>query len=571
MTSLLRAAARRPPKLLPFVHGLRVVPWGPSTVLVLCVAGLGAVGLAAYAFMGFANTLPIDRLAVRRPWDHRGIGEYRGRPQNPDVPPGMSVVIGRPVRRGIAGSRLRAPIGAGWEACTVIYAGPRVGKTTSYVVPAIAGAPGAVIATSNKRDLVDGTRLIRETLGRAWVFDPQGVVRGGDNWWWNPLRSVSRVQDAQDLAQLWMDVSRGANSTADAYFEPAGQQLLAALIFAAAEGDRPVTDVFWWLTDPARAQEALDVLDPRVGLRDPRLDPERRAELQARQRLFSATAQSVASVISQPDKQRGGVFGTAMKAVEWMQSPELRRWIEDPSGAREEFVTADFAGSTDTLYSLSREGSGAVVPLVTALTADVLLTAGALAASSPGGRLSVPLLAALDEAANICPWRQLPRMFSFFGSAGIPLLAVFQSPAQLRSVFGDDGAAALHSAANVRITMGGIEDIPHLQALEQLMGQVRVQEHSHNRAQGGGGANNSRSTSWRDRSAVTVDQLAAMGRLRAVATLSGTAPVLVQPLPWHKSKKLAPGIRASIARYGANSAALALCQADGHPNPAGIK
>jgi type IV secretory pathway TraG/TraD family ATPase VirD4 len=149
--------------------------------IVCAVVAVLAV-LLVWAIVAAANTVPMDRLMVRRLWDYRGIRDYYGKSRNPDVPSGMSVVIGQPVRRGLFGSRLTKAIGAGWEFCTVIYAGPRVGKSTSYVMPAIASAPGAVVATSNKRDLVDATRLIREKLGRVWVFDPQRVVGDAQAW-----------------------------------------------------------------------------------------------------------------------------------------------------------------------------------------------------------------------------------------------------------------------------------------------------------------------------------------------------------------------------------------------------
>jgi hypothetical protein len=42
-----------------------------------------------------------------------------------------------------------------------------------------------------------------------------------------------------------------------------------------------------------------------------------------------------------------------------------------------------------------------------------------------------------------------------------------------------------------------------------------------------------------------------MGRTRALVTLSGTQPVLVQPRPWHQDKHLAANIRSSLAQYGA--------------------
>lgn len=39
--------------------------------------------------------------------------------------------------------------------------GPRTGKTTFRAIPAILSAPGAVIVTSNKRDVLDATRDVR--------------------------------------------------------------------------------------------------------------------------------------------------------------------------------------------------------------------------------------------------------------------------------------------------------------------------------------------------------------------------------------------------------------------------
>lgn len=71
-----------------------------------------------------------------------------------------------------------------------------------------------------------------------------------------------------------------------------------------------------------------------------------------------------------------------------------------------------------------------------------------LARRSPGGRLPVPLAAALDEAANICKLTELPDQYSHFGSQGVVVLTVLQSP-QARKVWSEDQFAALLSASNV--------------------------------------------------------------------------------------------------------------------------
>ena len=45
--------------------------------------------------------------------------------------------------------------------------GPRTGKTSSRAVPAILDAPGSVLVTSNKRDVVDATLdAVRRTARR---------------------------------------------------------------------------------------------------------------------------------------------------------------------------------------------------------------------------------------------------------------------------------------------------------------------------------------------------------------------------------------------------------------------
>ncbi|WP_307794805.1 type IV secretory system conjugative DNA transfer family protein, partial [Leifsonia sp. TF02-11] len=61
---------------------------------------------------------------------------------------------------------------------------PRTGKTTSRAVPAILAAPGGVLVTSNKRDVVDATRDVREKAGQVWVFEQQGIALEEPTWWW---------------------------------------------------------------------------------------------------------------------------------------------------------------------------------------------------------------------------------------------------------------------------------------------------------------------------------------------------------------------------------------------------
>ena len=64
--------------------------------------------------------------------------------------------------------------------------------------------------------------------------------------------------------------------------------------------------------------------------------------------------------------------------------------------------SAPGAAGAPTVHLLSKEGAGTAAPVVAALV-DRILEVAELAAQARGGRLDPPLVAVLDEAANICP------------------------------------------------------------------------------------------------------------------------------------------------------------------------
>ncbi len=87
-------------------------------------------------------------------------------------------------------------------------------------MPAILDAPGGVLVTSNKRDVVDATRDVRAEAGPVWVFDPQGIALENPSWWWNPLSYVTDEVKAAKLADHFASGSRDPGAKTDAYFDP---------------------------------------------------------------------------------------------------------------------------------------------------------------------------------------------------------------------------------------------------------------------------------------------------------------------------------------------------------------
>jgi len=417
-----------------------------------------------------------------------------------------------------------------WEDMHLDIWGPRTGKTTSRAVPAILDAPGSVLVTSNKRDVVDATRDVRARTGPVWVFDPQQIALEEPTWWWNPLSYVTDEVKAAKLAEHFAAGSRDPGARTDAYFDPAGQDLLAGLLLAAALDGRPITDVYSWLTRPSN-DEPVSILE-RHG--------------------YPLTSDQVAGVIAAPDKQRGGIYGTAQQMASCLTNRAVSRWVTRQGAVetRTHFDPEAFVRQANaTLYSLSKEGRGTAGPLVTALTVAVIEAAEELAAKSAGGRLSTPLLGVLDEAANVCRWRELPNLYSHFGSRGIVLMTILQSWSQGVEVWGESGMKKLWSASNIKVYGGGVSEAAFLEDLSRIIGDYDRQSSS---VSTGKGQRTVSQQLQRER-ILGIDDLAAMPKGRAVVLASGSRPTLIRTQPW-MTGKYAGAVKASIAAHDPQAA-----------------
>ena len=373
------------------------------------------------------------------------------------------------------------------------------------MIPAILEAPGAVVTTSNKRDAVDATRGPRSAVGPVWVFDPQRLVDEPPSWWWNPLSYVTDEVKAANLADVFTAAYHDPEARTDAFFDPKGQKVVAALLLAAALGGRTIDQAYLWVTDP-RDDEPVSVL---------------------REHGYELLGASLAAEINAPEKQRGGVYGTAEKILAFLTNRNALAWVT-PGAGRVEFDAHEFVRGTGTLYSLSKEGKGSAGALVAGLTVAVTDAAEEYAKRSPGGRLPVPMVAVLDEAANVCRWPELPNLYSHYGSRGICLLTMLQSWSQGVEVWGRDGMRKLWSASTIKVYGGGVSEVDFLSDLSQLIGEFTQHTTSVSHARGG------RSTTHatqRER-ILDVADLAALPKGRAIVLASGAPPALVRTLPW---------------------------------------
>ena len=506
----------------------------PSTVPV--AAGAAALLAVLAAMVGWllhrrhAQRSRVDRAATKmgRGVDIARLGHREATATSRRL--GVTDSPGLPIGRAVAGGQR---LYSSYEDVTIDIWGPRTGKTTSRAIPVILAAPGPVIATSNKRDLLDATRDPRAASGPVWVFDPQGIADTAPTWWWNPLTYITDEVKARQLARLLHSAARDSGAKTDAYFDPAGIALLANLLLAAACSGRDLAQVYLWLTDSTDDTPAL-LLE---------------------QHNYTLNAANIRQVLRFQYKQRDGIYGTAEITVSFLTSRAATTWVcptRAPDGTvtdqRPQLDVTDFVTSGGTLYLLSKEGEGSTGPLVTALTNALTEAAEAVARNQPGGRLAVPMVVVLDEAANICRWYNLPDLYSHYGSRGIPVFTILQSWSQGVAVWGLEGMRKLWSASTIRVYGGGVAETDFLRELSTLVGQYQRTTVSTSTGKG----TRSTSRSQTHELVLDIDDLADLPRGRAVVFSSGNPATLIRTEPWQTGPRAAE-VAASIASHDPGS------------------
>lgn len=425
--------------------------------------------------------------------------------------PDLGVPLGR-LRRG--GPLLRAS----WEDVVLAICAPRSGKTTCLAVPAVLDAPGPVVATSNKADLWELTARVRsqDTGEQVWTFDPQEITHGQQSFVWDALAGITTVADARRLAGHFIQEVRRATDSGD-FWDRDAEDLLTGLLLAAALNHAPLSQVGTWLTSVSSVQ-------PRNILAAAG---------------FTQLADVMAGRSQGAVETREGVYATARAAAACLSDPAIMHWVTPRPGLAV-FDPTRFARSRQTLFLLSKDGAGSAAPLVAAFADRVLLEAIRAAELSASGRLDPPMVAVLDEAANVCRITELPRLYSHLGSRGVVPLTILQSRSQGRRVWGDGGMAELFGAATIKLIGAGVDEQGFADELSKMVGDEDVLVTT--RASGRTGTVSC--TTRRER-VLAPDEVRALAKFTGLLLVTGIRPTLLRLVPWRNGPH-AIAIRAAL-------------------------
>ncbi|MGD9525161.1 MAG: type IV secretory system conjugative DNA transfer family protein [Dehalococcoidia bacterium] len=334
------------------------------------------------------------------------------------------------------------------EDVVVTVGGPRSGKS-GWLAGQIIDAPGAVLATSTRLDLLELCTPYRERKGPVLVFNPPGLGEVASTVTFDPLTGCQDpVAAAERAADLLSAVSSSGGVDRE-YWELQGRRVLEALLHAAALGHRSMREVMDWTADPETGRKEVTALlrrspEPGFGV-------------------------SFEQFVTTNDRTRTSITSTVMPALGWLTSAPARAAAGlGPEGARPLDV-GDLLAVRGTVFLLGGEESP-TAPLVCALTGYIAREARRIAATKPGGRLDPGLRLALDEAALICPV-PLESWTADMGGRGVSILVVVQSRAQLLARYGEHGAATILNNAGAVMVFGGTRDRDDLQFWSTLTGE----------------------------------------------------------------------------------------------------
>jgi type IV secretion system protein VirD4 len=342
----------------------------------------------------------------------------------------------------VGGLRVWSPV----EDVTVRLGGPRTGKT-GELAGRILDAPGAVIATSTRTDLVELTSLCRVRRGPVYIFNPAGVAGLPSTVTFDPLSGCVRPATANYRAADLLSAAPGPGAQGDREFWTGqARRVLASLLHAAALGGVTMRDVLSWVAAPDDAAAEIQQYLRR--------SPE------------PAYVSDALQFLATNDRTRSSICATIMPALGWL-TDSVAAAAAAPGGVG--LDVGALLADRGTVYMLGAEDAQ-VAPLVTALTGHIAREARRIAADQSGGRLDPPLTLALDEAALICPI-PLDNWTADMGGRGVTIHIAAQSRAQLRQRWGETGAAAILNNTATLLIYGGTRDDDDLAAYSMLTGE----------------------------------------------------------------------------------------------------
>ena len=418
----------------------------------------------------------------------------------------------------LLGSKAGRMLSFGGSEHVLLYAPTRSGKGVGVVIPNLLSWPDSAVVLDIKRENYDATAGFRAAYGqRVHLFDP--LAADGRTARYNPLGHVDRHKAAQVLDELQKIAGMlfpAESARADPFWsESARTGFIGVGAYVAETTDLPFTlgQVFRELTQGS----------PK--LRFPTLIADR---AKAGRPLSAGCVSALTDFCAASDNTFASIRQTITSRMGLWLNP-----LVDTATSASDFDLRTLRSARQTIYlAASPDNLSRVAPLYNLLFQQLVdVSTRRRPASDETGQV----LLVLDEFARLGHAGVLAHGFSFVAGYGLRMLAVLQSPSQLRAEYGPDLADEIVANCGVEIAFTP-KELKIAQELSARLGDYTYEGRSRSRPSGLSSGRRSQTESEQRRALMLPQELLQMPKDQLLVLRSGIAPVRGRKLVYYADR-----------------------------------
>jgi hypothetical protein len=450
-----RPAATLGPPWTAVVAAHPVLYWVITSAVVVSAAVLGTVlALMAWRRFGPSPAGHASREDIRRE-----LSSTAARATAEWTRPSLTVAerrrapldeIAAPLHRGPHHEVMVTPL----ENPTGTLAPTQSGKSRKDLVHKVLAAPGALLCSTTKPDLLEFAGLARtrrQHAGPVLVYDATGAVVWPARLRWSPIVGCDDTDTARRRAHTMVEASAVNLASVDGndrVFRDRAKTVMQAYLLAAATRGLDVGALVRWAIGKPPDQEPVKLLT-EAGY------PELARNLRAEIGMVAETSDAV--------------WMSVRRCVEPLMDPRLRELCTPRPD--EGFDTRKFISEQGSLFLIAGQHQAAMAaPLLTALVEHWMTTAQEMALDYPSRRVDPVVTTVLDEITQATPVPELPGIVADTAGRGVLVHWGAQSLAALESTYGAQRARQLLDNTTTLSVWGGLKDQRTLEWISLLAG-----------------------------------------------------------------------------------------------------
>jgi type IV secretion system protein VirD4 len=405
----------------------------------------------------------------------------------------------------------------------ILSAPPRAGKGVSAVVPNLLNFPDSVIVLDIKRENWEITAGFRQKHGQqVYMFDP--LSETGETARWNPLFYVSedvnnRINDIQRIAEMFYMVETGK----DSFWALSARTLFIGIVlylFETTESTRTIGEILRQGMSGGTTGEGF-VAHWKKTIKDRETN---------KKPLSWQCVSSIHEVIDLAPQTASGIRKEFTSKLSLWLNPLL-----DAATSGNDFDLRDLRKKPISIYvGVTPDNLDRIRPVLSLFFQQAIgLQTRELPEHNP--LLKHQLLLLLDEFTALGRIPIIETSCGFLPGYNVRVLLVIQTPSQLRSVYGRDGADIIIKTLASRILFAP-KDFNDAQEISNDLGSTTVKGKSHSRPMWGTSKGNSTTESDQRRMLLLPQEVKEIGDHKEIIIYEGIRPIMAEKIIYYKDK-----------------------------------